>query len=44
MCGKSFGTLARPLGHGFCVAQHIFDELSVNQSKPLAGIKMGQGK
>lgn len=32
-CGKSFGNLARPLGHGLCVTKHIFDELSVNQPK-----------
>lgn len=33
-CGKGSGNLARPLGHGLCVTKHIFDELSVNQSKP----------
>lgn len=33
-CGKSSGNLARLLGHGLCVTKHIFDELSVNQSKP----------
>lgn len=33
-CGQGSGNLARPLGHGLCVTKHIFDELSVNQSKP----------
>ena len=33
-CGKSFGNLARPLGHELCVTKQIFAQLSVNQSKP----------
>lgn len=33
-CGRSFGKHTRPLGHRQCVTKHIFDELSINQSKP----------
>lgn len=46
-CGKMFGNLARPFGHGRCVTKHIFDQLGVNQSKPdrfsCVGFNMQQG-
>lgn len=33
-CGKSSRNLTRSLGHKLCITKHIFDEWSVNQSKP----------